>query len=130
MAEYIKFNYRDIQTIIGLIDEIEPNERTPAEDEVYAKACQIAKLQNNTAGRTIPVLNIDEETGRLTIIRGDEMSEPTSYRGVAKLGNFFAVTDYYNGTFPTNVLLKFVHASPTERLAFESQRRAKGEIKQ
>lgn len=121
MAQFVKFDKTEIQAIIGLIDEIEPMERTEKEDLVMEKALQIAALQDGAIEREKPQLFRDGQ-GRLSIQFGDKLSEPVGYKGIAKLGNLFAVTDYYKEVFPSNVLLRFFHANPEERLQFERAR--------
>jgi hypothetical protein len=123
MSNYIRFDRQDIQTIIGLVDELGPrdgqkDERRPEEIKLFNKACSILELMQSSEEKERPSMWRDENTGRLTIQCGDKVSEPVPYNGIARLSNFFAVTDYYEGTFPTNVLLRFTHANPAERQAF------------
>jgi hypothetical protein len=115
---FIKFTAQDIQTIIGVLDEL-GTERSEQEDAVYNKACQIAALQvasrDRSATEERPELLRDPETGRLTIVKGKKVSKPVSYKGVATMSNFFAVTGAFEGIFPTNVLLRWQHANPADR---------------
>lgn len=133
MSNYVRFDQKDIQTIIAMVDELAPlnekekDERRPEEIALYNKACQILTLMQAAADKVRPVLFRDPENGRLTIQYGQDLSEPVPYNGIATLGNFFAVTDFYSGIFPTNVLMRFIHVNPDERKAWESQ---KAEMKQ
>ncbi|MDE1971243.1 MAG: hypothetical protein KGI50_06755 [Patescibacteria group bacterium] len=123
MSNYVKFDHADIQAIIGLIDEIPPEERTEQEDIVMDKARKISSLQRGAAEKEYARLLTDPETGRLTIVKGKECSEPVPYKGIAKLHNYFAVTAAWGHVFPAGVLLKFMHANPAERAAFLREQR-------
>ena len=123
MAEYVKFDHNDIQTIIGLLDETD--DRNASEDIVLEKARRIAALQKSSVERETAQLIIDPETSRLTITQGQLQSSAVPYNGIARLSNLFAVTDYYASVFPANVLLKFIHVNPLERQNATTQSRRK-----
>lgn len=109
MGNFIRFDRQDIQAIIGLIDEIEPSERTEREEIIYRKACEINGLMVQKEDRQRPEIFIDPATARLTIQFEGQLSEPVGYKNIARLGNLFAVTDYFKDVFPPNVILRFFH---------------------
>jgi hypothetical protein len=88
-----------------MILEIEPEERNMFEDAALLKCNEILKLQ--VEARAKPDVELLAEGEKLTIVAGNEMSPEVPYKGVVRLGNYFAVTDYWEGVFPTNVLLKY-----------------------
>lgn len=116
MSDFVRFDRKDIQTIIGTIDELaDPKDRNEQEIIVYNKACQILALMQSSEEKDRPSLYRDPESGRLSILAGSMTSEPVPYNGVARISNFFAVTDYFECVFPTNVLLRFLHVNPADR---------------
>ena len=102
---FIKFNHQEIRAIIASLEEIESNERNEFEDSVLRKSREILKLQAASRQEIVPEL-ITNDDGSLTIVHGNEISEKVSYKGVARLRNMFAVSDYWSGTFPTNRILR------------------------
>lgn len=115
MSKYIKFDSDDVQAIIGLVSEIEPAERTAREEKLLHKAVEISKLQAAAREKIRPTLYEDEVSKRLTIQYGDNVSPVTGYKEVTRVGNVFAVTDYWKGVFPTRTLLRFFYENPSER---------------
>lgn len=115
MSNFIRLDQSDVQTILGLIDQIPQNERTASEEILWNKACAIAQLASQRQQKPQPELFRDLQTGRLTIQYGEKVSEPSGYKQITRVGNVFAVTDYYKDVFPTNVLLRFFHVNQSER---------------
>jgi hypothetical protein len=103
---FIKYTHQEVRAIIASLEEIPEKERNEFEDSVLEKSYEILKLQKQAKVKPTPEL-ITNENGSLTIALGDEMSEPVSYKGIARLGNYFAVTEYWTGVFPPNQILKF-----------------------
>lgn len=125
MSNYIRFDRRDIQALIGLLDACES--LTEREEILKEKAIQIASLQSTPRDEyQQPSLYRDQETGRLTIQQGDKVSDPVSFKGVARLGNYFAVTEAWLGSFPTNQLLRWFHVSKEDKELYLEQVSAGG----
>lgn len=113
---FIKYTHQEIRTIIASLEEIPEIERNAFEDAVLEKSYEILKLQRQAKVRAMPELIINENNASLTIVMGEQMSEQCGYKGVARLGNYFAVTDYWTGTFPTNQILKFFPIKRNENI--------------
>jgi len=103
---FIKFTHQEIRAIIASLEEIPDHERNDFEDSVLTKSYEILKLQREAKVKSVPELIINNDKS-LSITLGDSISEQSSYKGIARLGNYFAVTDYWTGIFPTNQILKF-----------------------
>jgi hypothetical protein len=111
---FIKYTHQEIRAIIASIEEIDEKDRNEQEDSVLEKSYEILKLQKQAKVKVTPELIINDDSS-LTIVMADQISEKVGYKGVARLGNYFAVTEYWTGTFPTNQILKFFPIKRYER---------------
>src|SRR5689334_4338560 len=111
---FIKFTHQEIRAIIAAIEELDPDERNEQEDSVLSKSYEILKLQKQAKVKVTPELIVNNDDS-LTIVMGDQISEKVGYKGIARLGNYFAVTEYWTGTFPVNQILKFFPIKRYER---------------
>lgn len=103
---FVKFTHQEVRAIIASLEEIDEAERNEFEDSVLTKSYEILNLQKSAKTRPMPELIINEDRS-LAITLGDKISDKVGFKGIARIGNYFAVSDYWEGIFPTNQILKF-----------------------